>query len=504
MANTERTKDLPFVKGDIAKFRHYAGVPLNPYEGPNIGTVFLFTEAPSESSRSEAICVYLTETARHINKHLEQAVEALEGQRALRYNRGITSLLETSISAEAATFTQGYSSLEQPLLSDRYSDDALRLYRLSATTLCDIFDLDGVWIQEVGPLGHSSVSSTGWTGSSIMARHIARDARQPRSLSVSLSDSLVRLHPTGAVFQVMQGSGVVIVATGSMTAAPANKTESVLLTENFLRASQIMMMPLWDTHHERNIGAVLGFTCDQSKTCLGPNDLSSLSAFCATVMTQVRRLDVQAMIQMKSDFLGSISHEMRTPLHGILSNLELLAETKDENDRNDLMEMARYSGASLLDSVDRLLSFNKIHSKAQRIEHLTSPEPGGPHPPHPPHPNPMRPDRILPFSQGDRLCIVYLCEQFVERAAQRLRLKRNVRPELLSHKPSNETDHTADPSISKPLIVAPTHPFVVFDTNFDQSCHHLLAPAEFETVFTNLLVCRTESRGTWRTDTRSG
>lgn len=168
------------------------------------------------------------------------------------------------------------------------------------------------------------------------------------------------------------------------------------------------------------------------------------------------------------------------------------------------MEMARYSGASLLDSVDRLLSFNKIHSKAQRIEHLTSPEPGGPHPPHPPHPNPMRPDRILPSSQGDRLCIVYLCEQFVERAAQRLRLKRNVRPELLSHKPSNETDHTADPSISKPLIVAPTHPFVVFDTNFDQSCHHLLAPAEFETVFTNLLVCRTESRGTWRTDTRSG
>ncbi|KAJ4401355.1 hypothetical protein N0V91_008019 [Didymella pomorum] len=351
MANTERTKDLPFVKGDIAKFRHYAGVPLNPYEGPNIGTVFLFTEAPSESSRSEAICVYLTETARHINKHLEQAVEALEGQRALRYNRGITSLLETSISAEAATFTQGYSSLEQPLLSDRYSDDALRLYRLSATTLCDIFDLDGVWIQEVGPLGHSSVSSTGWTGSSIMARHIARDARQPRSLSVSLSDSLVRLHPTGAVFQVMQGSGVVIVATGSMTAAPANKTESVLLTENFLRASQIMMMPLWDTHHERNIGAVLGFTCDQSKTCLGPNDLSSLSAFCATVMTQVRRLDVQAMIQMKSDFLGSISHEMRTPLHGILSNLELLAETKDENDRNDLMEMARYSAPAEFETV---------------------------------------------------------------------------------------------------------------------------------------------------------
>ena len=187
-------------------------------------------------------------------------------------------------------------------------------------------------------------------------------------------DQCPRQHSAGAVFQVMQGSGEVIVATRSMPAAPANKTESTLLTENFLRANQITMMPLWDTHHERNIGAVLGFTCDRSKTYLGPNDLSSLSAFCATVMTQVRRLDVQAMIQIKSDFLGSISHEMRTPIHGILSNLELLAETKDENDRNDLVEMARYSGASLLDSLDRLLSFNKIHSKAQRMEyeHLTS------------------------------------------------------------------------------------------------------------------------------------
>ncbi|KAF3040381.1 hypothetical protein E8E11_004182 [Didymella keratinophila] len=484
MANTERTKGLPFVKGDIAKFRHYAGVPLNPYGGPNIGTVFLFTEAPSESSRSETIRVYLTETARHINKHLEQAVEALEGQRALRFNRGITSLLETGISAETATATQSCSSpREEPLLSNRYSDNALRLYHLAATTLCDIFDLDGAWIEEVGSSGDSSVSSTGWNGSSIMARHLRRDVQQPRPLSASLSDSLVRLHPTGAVYQVMQSSGEAIVATRSMPAAPANNTESTVLTEHFPKANQIMMMPLWDTHHERNIGAVLGFSSDRSRTYLGPSDLSSLSAFCATVMTQVRRLDVQAMIQIKSDFLGSISHEMRTPLHGILSNLELLAETKEENDRNDLMEMARYSGASLLDSMDRLLSFNKIHSRVQRMEHLISPEPGGLYSRHPSH---VRTGQAVPPNQEDRLCIVYTCEQFVQRAAQRLRLKRNVRPELLGHKQSSGVEHTAAPSTSKPLFVAPTHPFVVFDTNVDQSCH-LLAPAEFETVFTNLL-----------------
>ena len=45
------------------------------------------------------------------------------------------------------------------------------------------------------------------------------------------------------------------------------------------------------------------------------------------------------------------------------------------------------------------------------------------------------------------------------------------------------------------MIVAPTHPFVVFDTNAAKT-YHLLAPAEFERVFTNLLVCRMKSKRT--------
>lgn len=486
MANTERTKDLAFVKGDIAKFRHYAGVPLNPYGGPNIGTVFLFTEAPSHSSRSETIREYLTETARYITKQLEQALEALEGQRALRFNRGITSLLETSTSAEAATVTQTSSSFgEAPILSNRYSDDALRLYHLATTILCDIFDLDGAWIQEVGSSGDGSIISPGWNGSSIMARHLRKDVQQPETLSASLSDPLVRLHPQGAVFQVTQDSGEVIVATRTTPAAPINKVRSHVLKKSFPKADQIMVMPLWDTHHERNIGAVLGFSCDRSRTYLGSSDLSSLSAFCATVMTQVRRLDVQAMIQIKSDFLGSISHEMRTPLHGILSNLELLAETKEEKDRNDLMEMARYSGASLLDSMDRLLSFNKIHLNVQRMEldGLTSRGPS---------PAPL--EQTVAITQQGRPRIIRICEHFAQRAAQRLRLKRNVRPELVNHRRSNGSQQTSGSSTPKPVIIAPTHPFVVFDTDMSQSLQ-LLALAEFETVFTNLLVCQANLEG---------
>lgn len=494
MANTKRTKDLPFVRGDIAKFRYYAGVPLNPYGGPNIGTVFMFSETPSKASRSESIRSYLTDTASHITRHLEQAVEALEGQRALRFNRGITSLLSMSYNVEAGVGARSSSLVtqrgRQPLFSNRYSNDALRLYHLATKLLCDIFELDGARIQEAGSSEDGIVSSPDWNGSAIMAQHLQTDAQQLGDLPELLSGRLLKLFPQGAVFQVAVESGEVIAATGATPAALVDESTSKELTKAFSWAEQIVLMPLWDTHHERNIGAVLGFAYDRSRAYLGPSDLSSISAFCATVMTQVRRLDVQAMIQIKSDFLGSISHEMRTPLHGILSNLELLAETSHEGDRRDLLEMARYSGASLLDSMDRLLNFSKISSRVQRMEELSSQGLSGLLSR---RPSPVRHHRGTSPTKEDNPSIVHVCERLVQRAAQRLRLKRSVRPELLSPRQSDGSQLTFASSPLTPPCGAPTHPFVVFDTNTTRSCC-LTAVADFETVFTNLLVCCSQPR----------
>ncbi|KAJ4367735.1 hypothetical protein N0V86_009856 [Didymella sp. IMI 355093] len=378
MANTERTKDLPFVRGDLAKFRYYAGVPLSPYDGPNVGTVFMFCARASDASRTDDIRSYLTETAKHITRHLEQAVEALEGQRALRFNRGITSLLGLSHIVEVGNGSESSPQAVQrgrlPLLSDRYSDDVLRLYHLAAKNLCDIFELDGAGIQEAGSSEVGTISNPNWNGSTTMAQYLQAGARPLEVFPASLTSKLLQSFPQGAVYQVATESGVVIAATGSTPAALVDDSMSRDLIEAFSGAEQIVLMPLWDTHHERNTGAILGFAYDRSRAYLGLSDLSSISAFCATVMTQVRRLDVQAMNQIKSDFLGSISHEMRTPLHGILSNLDLLAENPHGKDRRELLEMARFSGASLLDSMDRLLNFSKISSRVKRVDELFSKE----------------------------------------------------------------------------------------------------------------------------------
>lgn len=46
--------------------------------------------------------------------------------------------------------------------------------------------------------------------------------------------------------------------------------------------------------------------------------MNYLAAFCDVVMAEVSRLDTQMAEQAKTDFISSISHELRSPLHGML------------------------------------------------------------------------------------------------------------------------------------------------------------------------------------------
>ncbi|KAJ4350328.1 uncharacterized protein N0V89_008949 [Didymosphaeria variabile] len=486
MAHTERTQNLPFVKGDIANFRHYAGVPLNPYGGPNIGTVFFFSEKPSETSLSVGIRSYLAETATHITRHLEQAVEALEGKRALRFNRGVASLLTIS-SAHPNSGSQG-SFLDtqcgrQHLVSNLYTDGALYVYNLAATLLCDIFEFDGVRIQEVGVARNIVNIDANWNGSKIIAQHLQPIAQKPGDLPEALVERLLELFPQGAVFHIAAESSEVIAATVVQDAAVlVNDVVFTELSKAFPNVEQMILMPLWEAHHERTVGAVLGFANRQSNVYLSTTDLSSMSAFCTTTMTQVRRLEVQAIDQIKSDFLGSVSHEMRTPLHGILSSLELLADTPYNEYQRDLLKMAQYSGSSLLETIDRVLYFSGVSSEVQLPAERSVKRSSG---------WLSQQQRIPPYQtaasppEEETSGTIHICESYLRHAAHRLHLKRTVRPELFRPRRSVGSLESSSALLTESRSVPP-HPVILFDTNATWTCR-FTAVASFKTVYTNLL-----------------
>ncbi|MBX9748259.1 MAG: response regulator [Roseococcus sp.] len=64
----------------------------------------------------------------------------------------------------------------------------------------------------------------------------------------------------------------------------------------------------------------------------------------------------------KSDFLAFMSHEVRTPLHGVMGTLALLLDTALDAEQRAYAETAQRCGATLLHTVNELLDLSRIEA----------------------------------------------------------------------------------------------------------------------------------------------
>lgn len=60
----------------------------------------------------------------------------------------------------------------------------------------------------------------------------------------------------------------------------------------------------------------------------------------------------------KSEFMATISHEMRTPMNGVVGALDLLAEAGLDGVRSEYLDMARRSADSMVALINHLLTFD--------------------------------------------------------------------------------------------------------------------------------------------------
>jgi signal transduction histidine kinase/ActR/RegA family two-component response regulator len=70
----------------------------------------------------------------------------------------------------------------------------------------------------------------------------------------------------------------------------------------------------------------------------------------------------------KSRFLATISHEVRTPMNGVLGMLELLLKTQLSDKQRGFAKNALRSGKSLLGLINDILDFSKIESSKLKLE----------------------------------------------------------------------------------------------------------------------------------------
>lgn len=78
-------------------------------------------------------------------------------------------------------------------------------------------------------------------------------------------------------------------------------------------------------------------------------------------MTELSRLDAQTSDAAKTTFVASISHELRSPLHGIMGAAEFLADTDLDSFQVNMLHTITTSGRTLLDTLNHVMDYSKMN-----------------------------------------------------------------------------------------------------------------------------------------------
>jgi signal transduction histidine kinase/CheY-like chemotaxis protein len=72
----------------------------------------------------------------------------------------------------------------------------------------------------------------------------------------------------------------------------------------------------------------------------------------------------------RSQFLANISHEIRTPIQTIIGMMELLDETKLDEEQTEYVRQVKFSADVMLTLINDVLDFSKVEAGQLKIEHI--------------------------------------------------------------------------------------------------------------------------------------
>ncbi|KAL4995058.1 hypothetical protein BDV10DRAFT_175544 [Aspergillus recurvatus] len=126
------------------------------------------------------------------------------------------------------------------------------------------------------------------------------------------------------------------------------------------RPRSIIFLPLWDSHKSRWLSGVLVWTNMPQRVFTAETELAYLRAFANSVMAAVYKLDIEMANKAKTNLVSNISHELRSPLHGILGTADLLSDTALNALQYGMVHVVEACGRTLLDTINHLLDFTYI------------------------------------------------------------------------------------------------------------------------------------------------
>jgi hypothetical protein len=134
----------------------------------------------------------------------------------------------------------------------------------------------------------------------------------------------------------------------------AARAEAESVIRIFPGARCVAVMPLWDSHRERWFAGAFIWTKSPNRILTAERELSYFAAFGNSIMAEIAQLDSMMADKAKSDLLGSISHELRSPLHGILGGIEILEDSVMTPSQVEVLHTVETCSRTLLDTVEHV------------------------------------------------------------------------------------------------------------------------------------------------------
>lgn len=224
----------------------------------------------------------------------------------------------------------------------------------------------------------------GFSGMSLSTTQDDSASHHPLKLPQQFLRRLLRRYPKGTIFNFNE-SGTVQSSDFSSEEASADQdapatpheahrkrrlakrsrmkqSEQEMLMRMLPAARCIAFAPVWDPSTQRFSAGTFAYTKARGRVFSSKGELSYLIAFGTIVMSEVSRLKATMADKSKMDMLSSLSHELRSPLHGVVLGVEMLYDSALDRFQRDVLRTVETCGRTLLDTVDHLLHWAKINN----------------------------------------------------------------------------------------------------------------------------------------------
>lgn len=424
LSTDSRFNELDFIAGP-PHFRYYAGVPLRTSRGINIGSIYIL-DSKVRPALSPSEKTFLGIMADNVIQHLEMSRDKKDRQRTFRMNQCLSAYVDPALddTKRKRRYSNHSESTEEDSEAApiRSADgcDRIEVITRAAELLRESMDIEegggGVLYldtslatvtshhpsedaatgirncQEIFAPSQQKGSSdyaqsTGTVPSSPTIRkplgstEILVHTYQPSSASAEESEfipfspeellKLIRKYPRGRLFTYDQDGQELSDSTDSeslLSGRPRSRrrrqrstADSVTLRMHFPAARQVVFMPIWDSTTSRP-GACFVYNCSEYRNFSRQLEFLHCITFNNCVDTELLRLSNLKAAEQKTDFIGSISHELRSPLHGILASCEFLQDTPCSTFQKSLVNTAESCARTLLDTVNMVLDYSKINA----------------------------------------------------------------------------------------------------------------------------------------------